>query len=231
MSERHEFDKLLRSALLDAQREDWASLWSGPLPQPDFSPGYRRWRESLLRDPFRRPRSPWQRLARAAMWFIVVSAVTISGLWLNPSTRAWVEQYILQRHEIVDEYHFYGDPAEVGELGNLRPSYVPEGFEEISVVENAGNWYITYENDDGTIICFYVIAASDGRGLGFDNEHSTKTPVRVNGMDGQLYTTVDPEYDNHLLLSDETHHCIYYLSSLLPTDTLIEMAESIEEIK
>lgn len=231
MIESHEFDSLLRSALLDAQREDWASLWSGSLPQPDFSPGYRRWRESLLRDPFRRPRSPWQRLARAAMWLIVVSAVTISGLWLNPSTRAWVEQYILQRHEIVDEYQFYGDPTEVGELGNLRPSYVPEGFEEVEVHEFFGNWNIRYENDTGEAIKFYIIAANNGSSLLFDNEHSIKTPITVDGMSGELYTTTDPEYDNHLLLSDETRHCVYYFASLLSADTLIEMAESMEEIK
>lgn len=231
MTESHEFDRLFRSALLDAQREDWAALWTDPLPQPDFSPGYRRWRAALLRDPFRRAKPRWQRLARAAMWLIVASAVTVGGLWLNPQTRAWMEQYILQRLEIVDEYDFYGDPGEVGDLGKLRPSYVPEGFEEVEARELSNDWHIIYENADGEIIYCYIIAAKNGSSLLFDNEHSVRTSIVVNGMKGELYTTTDPEYDNHLILSDETRHCVYYFASLLPTETLIQMAESIEEIK
>ncbi|MEA4955526.1 MAG: DUF4367 domain-containing protein [Pseudoflavonifractor sp.] len=228
MSQSEHFDAILRSALLEAQRLDWAPVLEGPLPEPAFSRRYLRRREALLKNPFKIVRPVWQRFLRAAVWILVAAGVAVGGLWLNPSTRAWVEQYIFQRFAEVDEYRFSGDRESVGDLGNIRPSYVPEGFVETEAVELIGDWHITYENEDETRVSFYVMAATDGGSLGFDNEHSILTDITVNGMKGYLYTAVSSEYRSRLILSDEHRHCLYLLSSTLPANTLIQMAESIQ---
>lgn len=221
------FDALLRAALLEAQRLDWAGVLEGPLPEPAFSRRYLRRREALLQNPFPVLRPLWQRALRAAVWMLVAAGIALGGLWLNPSTRAWVEQVIFHRYPEVDEYRFSGDPEDVGDLGNIRPSYVPDGFVETEALELMGNWYITYQNEAGVYIDFSVIAATDGNLLGFDNEHSTRSEITVNGMSGQLYTATSSEFSNHLILSDESRHCVYFLTSTVGTNTLIQMAESL----
>ncbi|MEL4861779.1 DUF4367 domain-containing protein [Pseudoflavonifractor phocaeensis] len=227
MNQSERFDALLRAALLEAQRLDWAGVLEGPLPEPAFSRRYLRRREALLQNPFPVLRPLWQRALRAAVWMLVAAGIALGGLWLNPSTRAWVEQVIFHRYPEVDEYRFSGDPEDVGDLGNIRPSYVPDGFVETEALELMGNWYITYQNEAGVYIDFSVIAAADGSFLGFDNEHSTHSEITVNGMKGELYTAVSSEYENYLLLSDENKGCIYFFSSKAGTETLIQIAESL----
>lgn len=228
------FDRLLRFALLDAQRADLAAIMAedaAVLPPPRFSPGYLRWEAKLLNDPFgfakKRARPVWQKALRAAVWLLVAASVTLGGLWLNPSTRAWVEQYVLRRYEEVDEYRFQGDSDHAGDLGTIRPGYVPEGFVETQAVELAGDWYITYQNEAGNYIDFSVLAAADGKALVFDNEHSTRSEITVNGWNGQLYTASSSKFNNYLVLSDENRGCIYFFTSNMATDTLIQMAESL----
>lgn len=227
MNQSERFDALLRAALLEAQRLDWAGVLEGPLPEPPFSRRYLRRREALLQNPFPVLRPLWQRALRAAVWMLVAAGIALGGLWLNPSTRAWVERVVLHHRAEVDEYRFSGDPEDVGDLGNIRPSYVPDGFAETEAVELMGNWYITYQNEAGFYIDLYVIAATDGSSLLFDNEHSTRSDITVNGMRGQLYTATSPEFSNRLILSDENRHCVYSLSSTIGTDILIQMAKSL----
>lgn len=227
MNQSERFDALLRAALLEAQRLDWAGVLEGPLPEPAYSRRYLRRREALLQNPFPVLRPLRQRALRAAVWMLVAAGIALGGLWLNPSTRAWVEQVIFHRYPEVDEYRFSGDPEDVGDLGNIRPSYVPDGFVETEAVELMGNWYITYQNEAGFYIDLYVIAATDGSSLLFDNEHSTRSDITVNGMRGQLYTATSPEFSNRLILSDENRHCVYSLSSTIGTDILIQMAKSL----
>lgn len=230
MNQSERFDALLRAALLEAQRLDWAGVLEGPLPEPAFSRRYLRRREALLQNPFPVLRPLWQRALRAAVWMLVAAGIALGGLWLNPSTRAWVERVIFNRYPEVDEYRFSGDPEDVGDLGNIRPSYVPDGFVETEALELMGNWYITYQNEAGFYIDLYVIAATDGSSLLFDNEHSTRSDITVNGMRGQLYTATSPEFSNRLILSDENRHCVYSLTSTVGTDILIQMAESLRAV-
>lgn len=227
MNQSERFDALLRAALLEAQRLDWAGVLEGPLPEPAFSRRYLHRREALLQNPFPVLRPLWQRALRAAVWMLVAAGIALGGLWLNPSTRAWVERVVLHHRAEIDEYRFSGDPEDVGDLGNIRPSYVPEGFAETEAVELMGNWYITYQNEAGSHISFSVVSAVDGTLIAFDNEHSTPSEITVGGMEGQLYTAFSSEYSNYLLLFDKSRGCVYFFSSTEDPDVLVQMAESL----
>lgn len=229
-----QFDRILRFALLDAQRADLAAIMDADadaLPTPPLSPRYLRWEARLLNDPFgfakKRIRPMWQRALRAAVWMLVAAGVALGGLWLTPSTRAWVEQYIFRRGAVVDEYRFQGDGKETEGLGKIRPGYVPEGFVETEASEFMGDWHVTYQDERGSYIHFSVLAAVDGKNLSFDNEHSILSDITVNGWRGQLYTATSSAFDDYLVLSDENMGCIYFFSSNTGTDVLIQMAETI----
>lgn len=230
MNRSEQFDAALRSALLEAQRLDWGPVLEGPLPEPAFSRRYLRRREALLKNPFQIVRPLWRKALRAAVWLLVAAGVALGGLWLNPSTRAWVEQYLFQRFEEVDEYRLSGDPANVGDLGNIRPGYVPDGFVETEALERAEDWCVTYQDSTGTFIEFWIFSSSSGGLIGFDNEHATRSEIRVDGMTGQLYTATAPEYSNYLLLSDESRHAVYFFSSTVDAEVLVRMAESLETV-
>ena len=48
-----EFDTMLRSALLEAVRQDWAHILENDhLPEPQFSSRFLRWERKVLADPF-----------------------------------------------------------------------------------------------------------------------------------------------------------------------------------
>jgi len=48
-----EFDTMLRSALLEAVRQDWAHILENDhLPEPQFSSRFLRWERKFLADPF-----------------------------------------------------------------------------------------------------------------------------------------------------------------------------------
>ncbi len=228
-----DFDRVLRAALLDAQRSKWAPLLDGPVPEPDFSRRYLRFERKLLNDPFGYARAcarpVWQKALRAAVWLLVAASVAIGGLWLNPSTRAWVEQYIFRRLPEVDEYRFQGDPADGGDLSGIRPSYVPEGFVETETLELAGDWYVTYQNQEGISIEFGVLSTAPGGLIGFDNEHSSRSDIKINQWNAVLYTATAPEYGNFLLVFDGQRNCVYTFFSLADADSLVQMAESVKK--
>ena len=229
------FDRALRHALVDAQREDRAQILRGEaadLPEPAFSAGYCRRRERLLKNPFgyarRTARPVWRTALRAAACVLLTLCLTTMMLWLNPSTRAWVERYVFQRFENHDEYTFNGEVGDASGLGGVAPAWLPEGFQQTEQIDFDFSADFTYENAEGQVIYYSQMLEKQGSELKFDNEHATRSDILVNDLGGQLYTASDPEYFNYLLLFDQEKKYIYLFTSTIDTDTLVKMAESLE---
>lgn len=225
-------DTVLRSALLDGVRLDYGDILEaapGALAVPDFSPGYLSRRDRLLKAPFQAARPQWRRALRTAAVILLALALAAVALWANPTTRAWVERYILQHGRTMDEYSFYGQLVAI-DVSKIRPDYVPDGFAEISAEEVHENWYITYENEDGDQIRFWILGIEEGNGLLFDNEHSICTDITIKGIKGQLYAAISPEYNSRLLLFDDESGRLYYFVGRQPSDELMKMAESMKNV-
>ncbi|MCI8651395.1 MAG: DUF4367 domain-containing protein [Oscillospiraceae bacterium] len=158
----------------------------------------------------------------------ILLALGLAGIlvWSNPTTRAWVERYLFLRFEDRDEYWFRGNGT-MQDPGEIRPAYVPEGFVLMSEEMLGKNQFFIYENDEGKEIWFYILAGRNS-GLGFDNEHSVRSEILIDGMSGYLYTTSSDEYFNHLILFEEESGCAYYFASCVGVKELIKMAESLE---
>ena len=230
MEARNEFDVLLRRALLDGVREEYKAVLTADgaaLAEPAFSLGYLRWRQKLLKDPFRTAKPQWKKVLQTAACLLLALGLSGVLIWTNPTTRAWVEQYIFQHGEDVDQYEFRGQDGDPALLGTDVPTYLPEGFEEVE--RDVGIFAsFTYENGEGERIYYTHMLLRQGGAIVLDNEHSTRSSISINDIHGYLYTAVSENHFNHLILFDEENGFVYDFSSTISEKELLKMAESLE---
>lgn len=230
MEARNEFDVLLRRALLDGVRADYGTVLNAEaaaLPEPVYSMGYLQWRQRMRKAPFRRAMPRWQRTLRAAACLLLALGLSGALVWTNPTARAWVERYIFQHGEDVDQYEFRGQDGDPALLGTIVPSYLPEGFVETERDVDDISAMFVYQNENGEKVYYRHMLLTQGGAIGFDNEHSTQSYINIKSIKGYLYTAVSGNYANRLILFDEENGFVYYFSSLTSEKELLKMAESL----
>lgn len=231
-----EFRELVRSALLEATRREYAYILEAEnLPHPDFSPRYLRERARLLADPFgyarRRARPLWKKAVRTAACILLCAGIAFGGLMaFSPEARAWVAQIVAEWRETHTEYTFTGAPEPGADVGVWRPGYVPEGFEEVLQIQESNFGHILYENQGGENIRFFYASMEQGINFSMDNEHSEYVQTSVHDCPAELYISNTEGESNHLLWYNENKKTVYQLSSQLDYQELITMAESIKKI-
>ena len=231
-----EFRELVRSALLEATRREYAYILEAEnLPHPDFSPRYLRERARLLADPFgyarRRARPLWKKAVRTAACILLCAGIAFGGLMaFSPEARAWVAQIVAEWRETHTEYTFTGAPEPGADVGVWRPGYVPEGFEEVLQIQESNFGHILCENQGGENIRFFYASMEQGINFSMDNEHSKYVQTSVHDCPAELYISNTEGESNHLLWYNENKKTVYQLSSQLDYQELITMAESIKKI-
>ena len=231
-----EFEDMVRSALLEATRREYAHiLEADDLPAPDYSPRFLRWQEKFLADPFgyvkRKARPLWKKVGRAAACLLVAAGVAFGGvLVFSPQARAWVAQVIAEWRETHTKFTFTGEPRPGADVGVWRPSYVPDGFEEIDRLDLERVGYIVYEDSDGVSIRFTYRLLNGSGSFSNDNEHSDYYQTTINGNPADLFISTQAGKRSFLIWSDEDVGTAYKLSSEIDYNELITMAESVEKI-
>ena len=74
-----------------------------------------------------------------------------------------------------------------------------------------------------------MLSTAPGGLIGFDNEHSSRSDIKINQWNTVLYTATAPEYGNFLLVFDGQRNCVYTFFSLADADSLVQMAESVKK--
>ena len=231
-----EFRGLVRSALLEATRREYAYILEAEdLPDPDFSPRYLRERARLLADPFgyarRRARPLWKRAVRTAACILLCAGIAFGGLMaFSPEARAWVAQIVAEWRETHTEYTFTGAPEPGADVGVWRPGYVPEGFEEIERLDTPGLGYVAYEDKDGVRLYFTYALMDQGSEFSNDNEHSKYMATTIESLPADLFIADEPGEFSYLIWADEDLEIAYKLSSAINDKELITIAESIEKL-
>ena len=67
--------------------------------------------------------------------------------------------------------------------------------------------------------------------LHVDTENMTMSDVTVNGFDGQLFLSDDPEVSNYLVWMDEEHNVQFYIDGFMNKSDLLYMANSVIIVK
>ena len=228
-----EFDVLLRRALLETTRREYAHiLEADDLPLPAFSRRYLRQREKFLADPFgwakRKTRHLWKKVMRAAACLLLAAGIAFGGLMVfSPEARAWVARVFTEWRETHTKYTFTGDLQPEADVGVWRPSYVPEGFEECNRLDTPGMGYVSYRNAEGIYIHLTYALLDQGTEFSIDNEHSDYSEAIVGSCPAELFTAKEMGKSSHLIWQNESGNVAFHLSSQLAPSTLIRIAENL----
>lgn len=232
-----ELDTMMQSILIDALQADWSNDIEDA-PPVATSAKYQRWERAMLADPFnwyrRKMRPLWKKCIRniAAVLLVVLLSFTVL-MAVSPTARATVVKWFEVQRENYIEY-FFADvsPEKDHPLAEYSPTWVEEGY---TIVEDeplfAGMKNVYYENEEGTPLLFGYLRMRASNGSRVDTENMTMSDVTVNGCDGQLFLSDDPEVGNLIVWMDEDNNVQFYIDGFMNESDLLHMANSVIIVK
>lgn len=191
----------------------------------DFSPAFHMKMEPVLARARRHERS------RRAIQTIAASVAVIlicgfSWLATHAQAREAVQRWIREtwRNSIV--YRFLG--GENFPLPDVRPAWLPEGYEETEALEREDRLSVTWQNGNGDCIFFDVHQMHEGTMVDFianPGEETAFERVDIGGLPGEFYIS-GTEQSVLIWMDDETGFC-YELNTKLEASVILHIAESV----
>lgn len=231
MSDPTEFWKI-RNGLLQANFLDYQEALRTAPAAPAPSPAHRQWEKKFLRNPAacrrRQNRPPRIKVLRVAACVLLALGLSCAALLTTSAqAREWVARWFIRESSTHTSYDFQGSvPA--GEMAAWAPTYLPEGYAETERIDLGNMVDIFYNTDDHRMwIEFSYLRLSEGNGIDLDNEYHVATDIFINGTYGHLYTATNDSPNMVTWFEEETDYA-FLLSSRLPPEELISIAESIE---
>lgn len=191
----------------------------------DFSEGFRRKMEALLRR--QRRRSVQHTVWRYAAAVLLTVTLTFGAVMaVSPQARAAVVQWVRTVYENSIVYRFF-NPAPQGALPRYELTWLPEGFAETDVFCNEEYYRAMYENEETSqVIIFEYQFMQDGTSVtNTPEEGSSITQVEVNGLRGEYYQAPDDADGNLLQFIDETANIVFKISGNIDRDGIFNIAE------
>lgn len=235
-----EFDDILRSALMDAIRLEWAHVLEEPQPEPHFSARYLREREKMLKDPFgyakRKTRPLWKKAVRLAASVLLVISIGLGGvLVISPEARAWV----VERLSVIwgDQFAFFRAPKHQGgtiDISHYQPTYIPDGFELVEKwIPNESFSELTYKNMSDDYIYYNCVSLSEAGAFDFmlDDEHSDSDEVQINGLPATIMISNAEGWPSHLVWMDGEVGAAYCITTTVGFEEMIQIGESVAYVR
>lgn len=138
------------------------------------------------------------------------------------ATRNAIFNAIIKWQEKYTEIKF-GDSSE----DNIyRPTYLPEGFSEITVRNTGGSTIIIYENKEGNQVYFNQGKAENDTTL-VDNENTDAFEIKISGNTAYLFSAKTEDDANMLIW--QANGIVFKLTSVINSDELIHIGESVKK--
>ena len=198
------------------------------LPEPEecrhvFSRRFRRRMNALIR----RQKHPIAcRVAQRAA-AILLAALIGAGAWLafDANARAACFRWLKERNKTDTVYRFRGEDVKNDRI--YHPAWLPEGYEEKSIILNPGMTSIIYSCGGGKSILLICMPMEQGGAIGVDPDTAKEQSVKVNGNPGTLYLESDPDKDSVLVWFDEKTNLSFSISASLRKRDILHIARSI----
>jgi hypothetical protein len=220
-------DAMLKKAAAEAGQAIQNSLPATEDCDHHFSLQFEHKMKHVLRKEHRL--TSYQILRRVACF--IAAIILASSIWLTIDTeaRAAFFAWVKERYQNYVVYRFTGESDNQTEVMNYELGWLPEGFEisEQSITE-AGSFYI-YQNDQGQMISFICSQGTDATALFLISDDTTAEKVSVGELSADFYRASDGEISNALVWLSETGDTVFCITAPLPEQTLIQIAESIQE--
>ena len=230
MGRRRREDDALRELLLRANLPEALDLPEGLEPVPD---ALEERMASFLARPFaagRRKKPLWARVLRTAAGLLLVLSLTAGAvLWASPAARVWaagLARMLMVWTDVSADFLFHGGDAAETDLSCWRPTWLPEGYEEVEVWDPGGVYKITYENAEGQSLTLRCISPNTSA-VSMDNEHSDYSEITINGSKAYLLVSNAEGWQSSLIWTNEENSVMFILRGYISAEDLIRMAESV----
>ena len=230
MGRRRREDGALRELLLRANLPEALDLPEALEPVPD---ALEERMASFLARPFaagRRKKPLWARVLRTAAGLLLVLSLTAGAvLWASPAARVWAAELarmLMVWTDVSADFLFHGGDGAETDLSCWRPTWLPEGYEEVEVWDPGGVYKITYENAEGQSLTLRCISPNTSA-VSMDNEHSDYSEITINGSKAYLLVSNAEGWQSSLIWTNEENSVMFILRGYISAEDLIRMAESV----
>ncbi len=230
-------DERLKQALLQAARRDYEELLAGQGEEKIvWSTQYLRRRRKMLRNPDRYLRASlrpgWKRALRVVSVALVALCLAAGAVLFNPTARAQLMQFFMKMFGTYSKM-MMNEPNKQPSIEIMQDwvvTWLPEGFEETDVEDEAWVYAIkyTYSKGEDNIFLEVSLATSEFR-LNVDDEHYIISSIKVNKNEGRLLEAIDLGWPNQIFWTDKEENTAFLLYGDVESETLLKMAESIEK--
>ena len=174
--------------------------------------------------------STWQKFAQRAA--AVILAVLLGlGAWLvvDQEARASFLKWAREVYESTIIYRFSGTASEK-DCFNYELTWVPDGYEMIGQVGENSTQTLIYQKQDDVFTFVYhrITEESLAQLLGTRGDGLS---VSINGIAGQYYQAADSNTTNDLIWINEDTRVFYCISSFLPYEDILHIAEGIKLVE
>ena len=193
-------------------------------PSPDLD---RKIKKIIARRKLKERATVWRKTATKIIAgiavFIIISATVLLSV---EATRNYIFNALIKWQEGYVSIEYNHNETKLPEAGVYKPTYLPEGFTEISSKTTGEITRTVYQNETEATIMLSQYPAQSSNTL-FDNEGREFKNIQINGQEAYLFESIDLDKDNVLIW--EANGIMFSINSGLESGELILIAESIKK--
>jgi hypothetical protein len=219
--------KELRAAAALAESRMLAGLGPDEASPHEFSEAFERKMEPVLKKARRIERTRQTARTIAASLAVVV----LFGLiWVatHAEAREAVQKWFTYTWNNIITYRFTEEYTD--EFPTYRPTWLPDGYEEMDVFEINKMCDVTYEDEKGNMLVFYYQAMDEGENISFlipPEDQEQHEAVYIHELPGDLYISAFEDEQNNLIWMDEKNGLLFGIDGILEPEIMLRVAESV----
>lgn len=218
-------DEILRDAALEAERFLVSALLAGDVRPHKFSEGFEKKINKLIR----RARNPVRyRVLRSAAAVLLAVMTLFGALFaISPEVRASVIGWF---KSISQEFIQYSrDGANTKTQYDYYISNIPDGYRELSMIDDTDYKTYLYVNDDGDFLQFSYAYGAENGSLFIDVEGYERYSGHVHGVPADIYIAAGENENSTIVWQDPDSGVLFSIFARADQTTLIEIAESVQK--
>ena len=222
-------EEMLKKAAAEADQAIRDSLPAPAECEHEFSPSFQR----KMRRTFRKAKHPiiYKLPKYVACFVLAVTLTSCAWLTVDAEARAAFFAWVREQYETFIEYRFVGDTTQNDEPKQYELTQLPDGFFEANRMESERNAVVIYQNESGKTIQFIYSQGDDSISLFLENNTSVVQIVRIGNIDAEFYLSSNPDLSNGLVWQSEDGNTIFCITSTLPQEVMLRLAESVQAKK
>ena len=175
--------------------------------------------------------SVYSTLKRAACAVAVLVLSASMLLLCNTEVRAAMFGWVKEVYKNITTYSFAGEADEEPVSRSYDFAQVPEGYAVVDRLDTSVGTSILYVHENGAMMeLSYEFGTDDYSFSIVSSDRDVYSQENIEGKMMEFYLSTDPNYNSMVLWTNDDH-VMFSISAKCDKDTLIELAQSVYEIK